>query len=251
MATPPHMLLASGYFVIMVGGLAWIASMMNRGMGASRVRLTWLFLAVGSIGVAQLSSSIADPTNMHTAAFYLAFALNIPFWMIGCGWGSANKWGCTIVAAFCTSILLAAEWLLPLFPAQPKFAPVYHQVTHLIPPGFPQLLIVPAFLADLLLRRSEQRSSWIKAIWIGPAFVLSFFVVQWPFANFLLSPASRNWIFGTGYFDYSVLYDPYKFQVAEKTPGAFLLTIAIACVASILTTRFGLAWGNWMRRICR
>jgi hypothetical protein len=82
--------------------------------------------------------------------------------------------------------------------------------------------------------------------------VLSFLAVQWPFANFLISPASRNWFFGTAYFAYfdpaGLLYDPYKFQPMEKT---FLVMMVAALVVSILTTRLGLAWGNWMRRVAR
>jgi hypothetical protein len=84
--------------------------------------------------------------------------------------------------------------------------------------------------------------------------VLSFLAVQWPFASFLISPASRNWIFGTAYFAYfdgaGVLYDPYKFNVAE-TDGAFVLKIMLAVVVAIVTTRLGLAWGDWMRRVRR
>jgi hypothetical protein len=110
-------------------------------------------------------------------------------------------------------------------------------------------------VADLLLQRVQQRSAWIKASLIGPAFVLSFLAVQWPFANFLVSPASRNWIFGTAYFGYfdpaGFLYDPYTFEAAAKTQGAFLLLMAVALGISIITTRLGLAWGDWMRRVCR
>jgi hypothetical protein len=149
---------------------------------------------------------------------------------------------------------MAAEWLLPLIPAQPKLGPVYHQVTHLVPLSFPLLLIVPAFVSDLLLQRLRQRSL-IKALWVGPAFVLSYLAVQWPFANFLMSPLSRNWIFGTAYFSYKdpagFLYDPYQFVFAEKSPGAFWLTMAFALVMSVLTCWFGLSWGEGMRRTRR
>jgi hypothetical protein len=88
---------------------------------------------------------------------------------------------------------------------------------------------------------------------IGPAFLLSLLAVEWPFANFLVSPAARNWFFGTAYLPYfdpaGFLYDPYKF-IVEPRP-VFLLTFVFAFVASILTVRLGLAWGNWMQRIHR
>jgi hypothetical protein len=256
--TPPHLLLTLGGFAAIVGVMTWMTSIMNRSEDALRGRLKWLFLFVGSIGFGQMSVMITEPTSltsMHTATCYLAAALALPSWLIAPGWGSAHRWGCTIMAAIYTGVAVAAEWLTPLFPAQPKLGPVYHNVTHLVPSGFPLLLIVPAIVADLLLQRLKQRSSWITAVWVGPAFVLSFLAVQWPFASFLISPAARNWIFGTAYFAYSdpagYLYDPYKFDVAEKTIGAFLLTMAAALVASIVTTRFGLAWGDWMRRVRR
>ena len=258
MFTPPHSLLFLGSFAVKAGVLAWMARMMNQSRDALRGRLTWLFLYVGALGLTQLSNAIIGPTrvqNMHTAACYLAVALFIPLILVAVRWGTTHKWGCTITAAIYTALGLGAEWLLPLFPAQPKLGPVYHDVTHLIPIRFPLLIIVAALIADLLLQKLERRPSWFKAICTGPAFLLTFLAVQWPFANFLMSPASRNWVFGTAYFAYSdpagVLYDPYKFQIAEKTLGAFLFTMAIAFVVSIVTTRLGLGWGTWMRRVLR
>ncbi|HET8891425.1 MAG TPA: hypothetical protein VFQ41_21155 [Candidatus Angelobacter sp.] len=258
MITPPHSLLFLGSLAAKVGAMAWIASAMSQSMDTLRGRLRWLFLFVGSLGLIQFAKLIVVATlteNMHTAACYLAVAVFIPPILFATGRAAVNKWGCTIAAAIYTAIGLGSEWLLPLFPAQPKLGPVYHNVTHLIPIGFPLLLIVPAFVADVLLQKLEQRSSWFKAICVGPAFLLSFLAVQWPFANFLMSPASRNWVFGTAYFAYGdpagFLYDPYKFAVAEKTAAAFLLTLAAALVAAIVTTRLGLAWGNWMRRVRR
>jgi hypothetical protein len=258
MITPPHSLLFLGSLAAKVGAMAWIASAMNHSRDALLSRLRWLFLLVGALGVTQFAKLIIAATvttNMHSAACYFAVAFFIPAILVAAGWGAGHRWGCTIAAAIYTAFGLGAEWLLPLVPAQPKLGPVYHSVTHLIPMGFPLLLIVPAFVADLLLQKLERRSYWFKAICVGPAFLLSFLAVQWPFANFLLSPASRNWFFGTAYFAYSdtagFLYDPYKFDVAEKTTGAFLLTLTIALAVSIVTTRLGLAWGNWMRRVRR
>src|SRR5262249_23049817 len=179
--TPPHMLLSLGAFATQIGALVWMASILNRSTGALHARLTWLFFFVGSLGVGQSAILIMQPTaprNMHTAACYLAVALFIPTWLIGCAWGSVQRWGCTILAGSYTTIALASEWLLPLFPAQPKLGPVYHNVTQLIPAEFPLLLIVPAFVADLLLQRLKRQPSWIKAIWVGPVFLLSFLAVQ-------------------------------------------------------------------------
>jgi hypothetical protein len=253
-ATPPHLLLLIGSSVAKIGCITWIAGLVNRSHGLLQSRLTWLFLFACSMGLGTLASFIPGTRSMHNGDTYLIFAIAIPTWLVACSWGSAHRWGATTVAAFYTGISLVAEWVLPLFPAQPRFGPVYHDITHLIPSGFPLLLIVPAFVTDLLLHKFEQRSSWIKALWLGPCLVFSFFVVEWPFANFLMLPISRNWIFGTAYFAYrdpaGLLYDPYKFVVAQK-PATFLFTIAAALMASIVTAGLGLAWGNWMRRVQR
>jgi hypothetical protein len=256
LVNPPHMFVFFGSYAAKIGTMVWIVSIMNRSTDALRRSATWLFLFVGTLGLWQSSYIIMMSiwTNkLHSAACYLAVAVFLPHWLIACARGSAQKWGCTIVAAFYTCIGLAQEWLLPLFSAQPKLGPVYHNVTHLIPVRFPLLLIVPAIVADLLLRKLEGRSSWFKAICVGPAFLLSLLAVEWPFANFLMSPAARNWVFGTAYFPYfdpaGFLYDPYKF-IVEPGP-VFLLTITFAFVACILTARLGLAWGNWMQRIRR
>ena len=255
--TPPHVLLFLGSFATMIGTNLRMAGLIHRSTEPLQKRLVSLLLVVGAIGVAPLTVLIIQQTwftNMHTASCYLAVAVAFPWWMIAWGWGSAHRWGCTIMAAIYMGVGMAAEWLLPLIPAQPKLGPVYHPVTHLVPLSFPLLLIVPAFVTDVLLQRLKQRS-WAKAVWIGPAFVLSYLAAQWPFANFLISPASRNWIFGTAYFSYKdpagFLYDPYKFVVTEKSLGAFLLTMVLALVVSVVTSRFGLGWGEGIRSVRR
>lgn len=254
--TPPHLLLILGWFAAQIGAILWMASMINRTSGSLQQRLVRLFLIVAAINVMFMPTlSFVTRKNLHTAILYLTVALAFPAALIANGRASRHKWGCTLVAGGYMAITIASIWLLPLIPAQPKTGPVYQNVTHLIPPQFPLLLIVPGFVADLLLQRLESRSSWMKALLIGPAFVLSLLAVQWPFANFLMSPASRNWIFGTAYLPYYALggsgYDPYQFAVLEKTTGAFVTTMIAALVGAILTTRFGLAWGDWMRRIRR
>ncbi len=85
---------------------------------------------------------------MHKAACYLAVAIAIPAVLIAPAWASQLRWGCTAVAGIYTAVLLAFEWILPLFPAEPKLGPVYQHITHLVPLHFPLLLIVPAIVMD-------------------------------------------------------------------------------------------------------
>jgi hypothetical protein len=69
-----------------------------------------------------------------------------------------------------------------------------------------------------------------------------------------MSPLARNWFFGAKYFEYfaspNSLYAHYRFFPAEA--GALRWQeLGLALASAILTTRLGLAAGNWMRRIQR
>jgi len=256
--SPPHTLLSLGSFAIKVGALALMAGLMNRSAEKVQRTLMWLSVLVGAVCVSQLVTILTIPTwpaNMHTAKCYLAVAIAIPPVLIAPSWSLVRRWACTLVATTYTAIALAFQWILPLIPAEPKLGPVYQHIMHLIPLRFPLLLIVPAMMLDLLWSKGGKWGRWKLAAASGPLFVLSFLAVQWPFANFLMSPGARNWVFGMAYFAYfdpaGFLYDPYKFEVAEKTPGEFWATMAVAVVVSILTARLGLAWGDWMRRLRR
>lgn len=255
--SPPHTLLSFGSLAIKIGLMALIAGVMNRAAAGVRRTLTWLLFYVGATCVAQLGTILTGstwPTEMHTAACYLAVAIVIPAVLIAPAWTSQGRWSCTAVAGIYTAILLAFEWILPLFPATPKLGPVYQHVTHLVPLHFPLLLIVPAVALDLLWRKTGQWGRWKLALATGPLLLMIFLAVQWPFANFLLSPAARNRIFGMGSFAYfdpaTILYDPYKFDASE-TPMRFAALMAMAVVFSVVTSRLGFAWGDWMRRLRR
>lgn len=256
--SPPHTLLSLGSLAIKIGALALMAGLMNRANDDVRRKLTWLSVFVGAVCVSQLGTILTNttwPPNMHSARCYLAVAIAIPPVLIGSSWGLARRWACTLVAATYTVILLAFEWILPLIPAEPKLGPVYQHITHLVPLHFPLLLFVPAVALDLLWNKTEHWGRWKLAAVSGPLFVSSFLAAQWPFANFLMSPAARNRVFGMGYFAYfdpaGFLYDPYRFQIAEKTRVEFWAVMAATLAVSIVTARLGLAWGDWTRRLRR
>jgi len=255
--SPPHVLLSLGSLGIKIGLLALIAGVMSRAVGGARRILMGMLLYVGASCVAQMGTILTTstwPTEMHTAACYAAVAIAIPAVLIAPGWASGWKWGCTAVAGIYTAILCAFEWILPLFPATPKLGPVYQHITHLVPLHFPLLLIVPAFFLDLLWRGKDGWGRWKLALVSGPAFVAAFVAAQWPFANFLMTPAARGRIFGMGYFAYfdpaGILYDPYKFAATEPV-GRFVRLMVIGVVGSVVMARLGFAWGDWMRRMKR
>ena len=153
-------------------------------------------------------------------------------------------------------------WILPLFPAQPKLAPIFHPVTHMVPPAFPLLLVVPAFAIDLILRRTG--AEWIGwrrvalGVALGVAFVAVFATVQWFFSEFLLTPAADNWFFaGNRYWGYTSSPGDRALRFWNVTAGrrdfdpfnglAMLITVVLASGGAWL----GLMWGGWMRKVRR
>jgi hypothetical protein len=256
--SPPHVLLALGMIGIQFGTLVMVLAEMNRAHGIYRQRLerilflTVVFLMGMTIGtVLELTIRVF----MHGAKFYLVMMIVAPIWMAPVSWISGHRWAATIVAAMYTAIHLCFTWIFPMFPAEPKLGPVYQHVTHLVPPDFPMLLIVPAIVFDLLRRRTAEWSRWRQSATLGAAFLVSFIAVQWPFANFLMSPESRNRIFETTNYPYfAPPTSPWVrnlFIPTEHTPGQFWLRMAIALGVGILMIRIGMAWGEWMRRLRR
>jgi hypothetical protein len=79
--------------------------------------------------------------------------------------------------------------------------------------------------------------------------------VEWPTGSFLVSRLAENRVFGTEYYPYMERASDYHFShemfAYETTRAQFWLGMAFAFVAAIVTTRVGLAWGDWMRRVRR
>jgi hypothetical protein len=95
---------------------------------------------------------------------------------------------------------------------------------------------------------------WKSALAAGFVFIAVFVAAQWPFADFLISPAARNPIFGANYFGFfdaaNLLYNPYHFAL-DRTALGFEKGMAIALVMSIVFCSIGMALGNWMRTVRR
>jgi hypothetical protein len=191
---------------------------------------------------------------MHTAHFYSNVALTVPLVLAGIARASKYKWGATAVAGVYSTFVFLMGRILPLFPAEPKLGPVYHQLHQFTPPEFPLLIIIPAIVLDLMWERTKDWGMLKQALVSGIVFLGVFAAVQWPFADFLASPAARNWLFGMNYFGYytapgSVMA---RFGFIRAEEGALFWREAATAVAiSIVTTGIGLAWGNWMQRIRR
>ena len=256
--SPPHIVLALGLVSIELGSLILVLGKRNCVEGKLRRNLTWIFFYIGGMIVTALVSvfmAYTFRTLMHSAIFYTVIALSVPIVLAAVSRASGHRWACTLVVAVYTLFMLGLQWILSLFRATPKLGPVYQHVTHFIPAGFPLLLIAPAVALDLLWRRVQGWSEWAQAALAGCVFLGIFVAAQWPFADFLMTPASRNWFFGSHYFDYLTPPTSYSFRNLyypfEGSAPEFWKGMAEALALAIATTRIGAAWGNWMRVVRR
>jgi hypothetical protein len=256
--SPPHIVLVLGIFTLGLGGLFLVIAEMNRASGEAREKLNRVFLYAGCMLTILLLMLIFEYTEqpfMHSAIFYRVLGLAMPPVLVGIARASGYRWAATKVAAIYFVLWLAALWLVPLVPAQPKLGPVYTPLTHLVPLRFPLLLIAGATALDYLLDRMRGKNKWLQAALAGSGFIGVMVAVQWPMGSFLISPLAENGVFGAAYYPYMLRPSDYhfvhEFSTYEKTNAQFWWGMAYAVLAAILTTRIGLAWGEWMRRVKR
>jgi hypothetical protein len=256
--SPPHMVLAAGFFGIELGTVLLLLAFMNRSAEDARRALQRLFLFVGGIAVSEsllLKLEYIDRSDMHSALFYIVVSLGTPFILIAIASASRQRWACTLMAGVYSAFGLAFLWILPLMPAAPKLGPVYRPVTHFIPWEFPLLLIIPAAVVDLILQRTNRWRPAVRALVAGVAFFATLVAVQWPFASFLMTPLARNRFFGAHYFDFSTppraMYARYLFFPREGTAAQFWRGMLIAAVISYVMAWAGLHAGRSMQRVKR
>ena len=119
--SPPHMVLAAGFFGIEFGTVMLLLAFMNRsGDGCAR-RLQKLFLYVGGTVICEsllLKMEYISRSDMHSALFYIVVALGTPAVLVAIAVASRQRWACTIMAAVYTAFGLAFLWILPLVPGR-------------------------------------------------------------------------------------------------------------------------------------
>lgn len=273
--SPPHVVLGLGMMSLQLGALLLVLPQQNRARG-EHVRLFGVLYAYAAgLLVVVLATLVMEhagfPNHMHSARFYMVTAAVFPFMLVASARASSLKWGATTTAAFYMAIVLAMLWILELFPAQSRLAPVFNPATHMVPPPFPLLLIIPGVLIDLLLRRVGTGRDWRLAVAIGLGFVAVMLVVHWFWAEFMLSPAARNGVFGADRWDYSARLGPWRYQywnldggasgtfkwgragnvVDAFSPVLFARRLGIAALIATLSSRLGLWWGTWLSELKR
>jgi hypothetical protein len=258
--SPPHTLLALGIYAVGIGALLLVLAWQNRAGKEQRASAGRLVLFMCGVLVLQVSIVITEftfPNQQHNAKFYRVACAMFPIYLVAATRASQSRWAATSAAAAYTVMVLVMVWLLPLFPAQPMLAPIYNPVTHMVPPPFPLLLIIPSLGIDLVMQRlGHGRGFWRDtglACVLGPVFFLLLLGTQWPFSQFLLSPAARNpvfagnamWSYGAKLGDWCIRY--WDVEADPLTLKAAIIAILYACLKS----RIALWFGNWLSSVKR
>jgi hypothetical protein len=257
--SPPHVVLFVGIFVMGFGGLVLATGQKNLATGESQRKLNRTLLYTGSLLLCLMFmltyEYVGDQTLMHSAIYYRVLGMIAPVVLVGIGRASGRRWAATILATIYTLLWLAGNWIFPLFPARAKLGPVFTPITHMVPLGFPVLVLPGAVALDLVLNRLAERDSTWKATVAGAGFFAASAAVNWPFAYFLMSPYARNWVFAMNEFGYNVPPSQYHLawtlQHYESTPMEFWIGMVVALAGTALSVRVGMFWGDWMRRIRR
>jgi hypothetical protein len=261
--SPPHLVLALGMIGIQVGAMLTVLARQNRGAADDR-RLAFLYVSSAAILLTMHATVLMEearfPHLMHAARFYQITSIFFPLALVALALPSRLRWPATTAAAIYMGIDLVIMWVLQLSPAQPLLAPIMNPVTHMVPQPFPLLLVIPAAAIDLLLqRRREGENQWKLAAMIGASFVGLMALTHWFFAQFLLSPAARNIMFGGDNWDYDIKPGPWRYEywmldvnaAGEWSPGRLAAGLLVAVLIATISARVGLRLGRGMSRIQR
>jgi hypothetical protein len=253
--SPPHMVLAAGIGGIQLGAMLMALASQNRA-GGTRRDLNRLFLLGAGLLVllaATVATEYTQRWDMHQSLFYQVCAGVFVFFLVSAARAARTRWPATTVALIYSALQMVMLLVLPLFPGQPLLGPIYVQVDRFMPPDFPLLLVAPAVAIDILIRRFTPGGwrDWGLAAMLAVVFVIAFLAVQYPFADFLVSPWARNDLFGSHRMDYGVPPEIQQRFYQLNPPDNLAAGIPIAIAIGFVSARFGLWWGNWMSRVRR
>jgi hypothetical protein len=255
--SPPHMVLAVGMFSVQLGALLLVLAYKNNTARAQRRTLDWLYLFTSGLVIANMATLILEHTfrgAMHRGSYYVAISLALPLFLVALAQAAQLPWAAAKISLLYMLFWNGMNWILPLFPGEPKLGPVLNPVTHFVPSFFSILLVFPAAAVDWILTRMRGRSHLLRAAAAASAFVAILTTVQWHFGTFLQSPYARNWFFYAHMFDYRAAEGSFQRRflfLPAQSALEFAAHIAIALAVSILMMWLGLFWADWLRKVRR
>ncbi|HUE84928.1 MAG TPA: hypothetical protein VMO26_02515 [Vicinamibacterales bacterium] len=253
--SPPHMVLAAGIGAIQAGAMLMALAGQNRAGGERRALNRLFLLGAGLLLLlaATVATEYTQRWDMHQSLFYQVSAGVFVFFLVSAARAARTKWPATTVALVYSALTMFMLLLLPLFPGQPLLGPIYVQIDRFMPPDFPLLLVAPALVIDVLMRRVAPGGwrDWGLAAALALAFVVTLVAAQWPFADFLVSPWARNDFFGSHRMDYGVPPQIQARWYQLNPPDNLAIGLPIAMAVGFVSARLALWWGNWMSRVQR
>jgi len=255
--SPPHAVLAAGMIGVVAGAMLLTLSVQNGATALTVSASAALYAWASGVLITLAATFIVEytfPLHQHGRLFYAVTGAVFPLFLVASARASRLSFPAARAAAIYMGVVAVMDWVLPLFPAQPRLGPIYYPITRMVPFCFPLLLVFPALAMDLILARWKARSQALLAVALGAAFLAVFLLVQWPFASFQMTPASRNWFFlGDRYWSYWFHPDTAWRYSFEGGPGDGLTArgVAIAALLATVSAWAGLGAGSWMRRVRR
>ena len=256
--SPPHTLLGLGMLFLQFGACVSLSKYLNAAEGKADGLLRVLFvISAASLltMIYTLGSEYLGTRVMQDGSFYVIASVTSLLFLPVLGRALRMKWGMTAVASGYFFICAISNWVLQLFPAEPKLGPILTHITHFQPADFPMLVFVPAFFMDMVLQR-QRGNDWVRALLLSVIFVFVLLVIEYPLSQWLVeSPSARNWFFGSDnwYFgdppDWIYRYKMHPFLVAPVR--VLVINLGIAVVAGTLLARLSLRWGKWMKEVRR
>ncbi|HLX70899.1 MAG TPA: hypothetical protein VKV04_14830, partial [Verrucomicrobiae bacterium] len=262
--SPPHAVLGMGMFGIGLGSLLMVLSRQNR-LSESSNKGSGLFIYTGGVFVLLGAVFLLEyifPNEQHGGVFYIACMMMFPARFVALSCAGRSSLPATGVAVVYMGLLCVIDWILILFPAHPKLAPIFNPVTHMVALPFPLLLIFPALAVDLVMWKTRETRGILKfavlAIVLGTVYLAVFIPVQWFSSEFLISQHAHNWFFmGDRIWGYGESMGDWRNHFWRQDPNGSdvdLMTwkaVKTSWIIAIAASAVGLFFGKWMRKVRR
>ena len=251
--SPSHFLLAFAISIFYFGQFMVVIGYRNRAEPEQKTRYDTVALFIWAMFLGHLLIGMDPqfgPLAVRSTAFLISCTFIMPFSMMVL-YGYFEKRRAPVIA----SLLYAAQiivliWILPIFPATPRFGPVFNDVTRMLPPSFPLLLFIPAFLMCHILVRRWGKHPIASYLLVGVAYVFVFTGINWLTSGFLSGPLAANRIFGGGT-PGSAFYEGFKPMTLLKL-DLESLKMLLFCVPFAANSAWnGVVVGRWLKTVQR